>query len=104
MNAHKVSVSIIGVTGYTGSELFRIFIQHPGVNIKYLTSRRHKRTPVAEVFPRLAHIDDLFITDTDYSIVASESDVVFLCLPHMASQQVVGEFLVLRPTPFDTKA
>lgn len=89
----RVKISIIGAAGYTGSELLRLALHHPHVEIAYLTSRQHKKTPVAEVFPRLHHRDDVFITNTDYDTVAAGSDVVFLCLPHVASQEVSHHFL-----------
>lgn len=89
----KIKVSIIGATGYTGSELLRLFLHHPAVEIAYLTSRQHDKKPVKELFPRLSHIDDLFVTKTPYETVANDSDVVFLCLPHVASQEVIETFL-----------
>ncbi len=89
----RIKVSIIGAAGYTGSELLRLFLHHPSVEIAYLTSRQHEKTPVAEVFPRLNHIKDMFITNTPYETVAEDSDAVFLCLPHVASQEVIEQFL-----------
>ena len=89
----RIKASIIGVTGFTGTELLRILLQHPGVEIVSLISRQHEGTPLGELFPRLAHIDCLTITNDDYSQVAENSDVVFLCLPHMVSQSVVPEML-----------
>lgn len=89
----KIKVSIVGATGYTGSELLRLFLHHPQVEVAYLTSRQHEKTPVAAVFPRLSHVSDMYITNTDYALLAEESDVVFLCLPHVASQEVIEQFL-----------
>lgn len=89
----SIKVSVIGATGYTGSELLRLFLGHDGVEIAYLTSRQHEKTPVGDVFARLQHLDDLFITNTDYNTVAEESDIVFLCLPHVASQEVIDQFM-----------
>lgn len=88
-----VNVSIVGVTGYTGMELLRCLLQHPSVRIKYLVSRQHEGTKLGTLFPRLSHIDGLTITNTDYATVAKESDVVFLCLPHKAAQEVAPAFL-----------
>ncbi len=88
----KIKVSIIGVTGYTGSELLRVLIAHPHVEFAYLTSRSHENTAIGQIYPRLSHLD-LKVTNPDYATVARGSDVVFLCLPHMASQEVIGEFL-----------
>ena len=88
-----IKISVIGATGYTGSEILRLALHHPGVEIAYLTSRQHEKTPVADIFPRLQHIDDVFVTNTPYARVAEESDVVFLCLPHVASQEVIDTFI-----------
>jgi N-acetyl-gamma-glutamyl-phosphate reductase len=88
----QIKVSIIGATGYTGSELLRLFLYHPHAEIAYLTSRQHEKVAVGEVFPRLQHVSGLFITNTEYDTVAAESDVVFLCLPHVASQEVIDQF------------
>ena len=90
----KIKVSINGVTGFTGMELLRCLLQHNHVELKYLVSRQHEGTPLATLFPRLAHIDgDYKITNTDHDTVANESDVVFLCLPHKAAQEVAPTFL-----------
>jgi len=89
----KIKVSIIGVTGYTGMELLRCLLQHNHVELKYLVSRQHEGTPLGTLFPRLTHIDAPNITNTDHETVARESDVVFLCLPHKAAQEVAPTFL-----------
>lgn len=89
----KIKVSIIGVTGYTGTELLRCLLQHDHVEIKHLVSRQHDGTPLSTLFPRLSHIEGLNVTNTAHETVANESDVVFLCLPHKAAQEVVPSFL-----------
>jgi len=89
----KIKVSIIGVTGYTGIELLRCLLQHDHVEIKHLVSRQHDGKPLSELFPRLSHIEGLTVSNTDHDTVANESDVVFLCLPHKAAQEVAPSFL-----------
>lgn len=91
--SNKIKVSIIGVTGYTGTELLRCLLQHPQVELKYLVSRQHEGTPLSHLFPRLSHIEGCTITNTDHDTVAQESDIVFLCLPHKAAQEVAPAFL-----------
>ncbi|MEM9469570.1 MAG: N-acetyl-gamma-glutamyl-phosphate reductase, partial [Pseudomonadota bacterium] len=91
--SHKIKVSIIGVTGYTGTELLRCLLQHTHIELKYLISRQHDGTPLSNLFPRLSHIEGPAITNTDHDIVAKESDVVFLCLPHKAAQEIAPTFL-----------
>lgn len=89
----KIKVSIIGVTGYTGMELLRCLLQHNHVELKYLVSRQHEGTDIGALFPRLKHVHAPKITNTDHETVAQESDVVFLCLPHKAAQDVAPTFL-----------
>ncbi len=86
---HKIKVSIVGITGYTGLELLRILIAHPNVEIEYLTSRQHSGAPIGNVYPHLAHLD-LRVSDTDHKTVAQDSDAVFLCLPHKTAQDAVA--------------
>lgn len=89
----KIKASIIGVTGFTGAELLRVLLPHPHVELKYLVSRQYEAEPLSNLFPRLQGTNDLVVTNTDHETVAKDSDVVFLCLPHVASQEVAETFL-----------
>ena len=89
MSIPKIKVSIVSVTGFTGTELLRVLLQHPDVEITSLISRQHEGTEIGDLFPRLSHIRGLKVTNEDIESVAEKSDVVFLCLPHMISQNIV---------------
>ncbi len=82
-------VSIIGITGYTGLELLRMLNAHPNVSISHVTSRQHENTPIGDVYPHLAHMD-ITVSNPDLDIIAQDSDVVFLCLPHKTAQDTVA--------------
>lgn len=58
-----LKVGIIGGTGYTGSELLRILLRHPGVEVTAITSRAEAGQPVAGLFPNLRGATDLCFTD-----------------------------------------
>ena len=88
----NIKASIIGVTGFTGAELLRILIAHPHADLTYLVSRQYETEPLENIFPRLQGTG-LKVTNTDHATVAKDSDVVFLCLPHVASQEVIDTFL-----------
>ena len=47
----KIKVSIVGVTGYTGMELFRCLLQHNHVELKYLVSRQHEGYKAGRTLP-----------------------------------------------------
>ncbi len=85
-----INASIIGVTGYTGIELVRVLQAHPLVKIKHLVSRQDQACNIGEVISHLKGSGHT-IENVPYDIVARDSDVVFLALPHTASQEVVKE-------------
>jgi len=74
-------VAIVGATGYTGAELLRLLVGHPGVEVACVTSRRAAGRPVAEVFPSLRGHVDLVYTEPDGAPLA-EMDLVFFATPN----------------------
>lgn len=91
----KITVSIIGASGYTGIELLKILVNHPNVKIKYLTSGSLNGQKISEVYPHLAGICDIMLTNMDYAEVAKKSDVVFLATPNFEAQKIVPQIIDL---------
>lgn len=89
----KKSVGIIGANGYTGSELVRLLAFHPNIELKFLFSRSNSGVKISELYPDLDSICDLVLTNE-----ISETDILFLCLPHKESQNWLNE----NPVPDDT--
>src|SRR5699024_1362762 len=83
-----IKVSIIGATGYTGSELLRYLIPHQDVELIHLTSHSHAGTLVTSYSPFLAGSIDLIFTELKPVTVVTDSDVVFICLPHGHSMEL----------------
>ena len=50
----KVTVAVIGASGYSGLELVRLLSQHPQVKITAVTSERYASQPMEQLFPSLA--------------------------------------------------
>lgn len=90
MSITKIRASIVGITGYTGVELLRILLAHPHVRIAQLAARVEQETRIGEIFPHLAHLPHI-ITPCPTDILIANSDVVFICLPHKAAQDIVAE-------------
>ncbi|PAV06944.1 N-acetyl-gamma-glutamyl-phosphate reductase [Methanosphaera cuniculi] len=86
----KIDVAIIGASGYTGGELMRLLINHPNVNIKYVTSRKNKGEDVSNLHPNLEDVDLKFSNPNPEDI---DADVVFSALPHGASMKLVPQYL-----------
>lgn len=86
-----IKVSIIGATGYTGSELVRILYHHPEVELMSLTTRSYVGMPLSEVYPHLFKYNHLTCEKADLAKIFDISDLVFIALPHGHSMSVAQE-------------
>ncbi len=86
-------VGIIGASGYTGAELLRLAAGHPELEVALATGDTQAGTAVAELYPSLAAAyPTLAFTRYDAAACAG-LDLVFLGLPHGASQAIVPELI-----------
>lgn len=77
----KIPVAIIGGSGYSGEELLRILLNHPGVELTAITSRENAGKKVGDFFPRYAECNLKFIMP-EVDEIAKLAKVVFLALPN----------------------
>jgi N-acetyl-gamma-glutamyl-phosphate reductase len=91
----KINATVIGASGYTGGELVRLLIHHPGINLLCAVSQSQKGNRISEVFSDLAGETDLLFSEK----ADENSDVVFLCLQHGES----AKFLMKNPGMFKNK-
>ena len=86
-----VTVGIIGASGYTGAELLRLCAQHPDFEVVLATGDSQAGVPVADLYPSLAAAyPGLRFEAVDLDRAAG-LDLVFLGLPHGASQGLVPD-------------
>jgi N-acetyl-gamma-glutamyl-phosphate reductase len=84
-------VGIIGASGYTGAELLRLCAMHPELDVALATGDTQAGTRAADLYPSLAAAyPDLVYAPYDAASCAG-LDLVFLGLPHGASQAIVPE-------------
>ena len=82
-----IKVGIIGGAGYTGGELIRLLIHHPGVSVSFIHSRSNADKPVHSV-----HQDLLGDTNLKFSGELNDDvEVIFLCLGHGESKKFLTE-------------
>jgi N-acetyl-gamma-glutamyl-phosphate reductase len=74
----KINVGIIGGAGYTGGELIRLLINHPGVRVSYIHSRSNAGKPVASVHHDLVGDTELIFSGQ----LLNDVEVIFLCVGH----------------------
>jgi N-acetyl-gamma-glutamyl-phosphate reductase len=87
----KKQIGIIGATGYTGSELVRILINHPEVDLALITSESRAGEKFSDVHPFFTGIADHELMPAD-KVDDYELDLVFLALPHGVSMEFVKRF------------
>lgn len=86
-------VGIIGASGYTGAELLRLLATHPGFEVAFATGDSQAGNTVASLYPSLAAAyPSLEFERWDQSLL-DQVDLVFLGLPHGASQSIVPSLL-----------
>lgn len=83
----KIKAGIIGGAGYTGGELIRLLLNHPGVETSFIHSRSNAGESVHTV-----HQDLIGDTDLKFTGELSEDiDILFLCLGHGESKKFLTE-------------
>lgn len=80
-------IGIINITSYSGLELLRILKMHPEVEITQVTGRSMAGEKLSNVFN--FYNGDLVIQDE----LKDSVDLIFSCLPHKASAEVIGKFV-----------
>jgi N-acetyl-gamma-glutamyl-phosphate reductase len=85
--ATKVKAGIIGGAGYTGGELIRLLLHHPGTIVSFIHSRSNAGQPVYTVHQDLLGETGLLFTGE----LSTDIDVLFLCLGHGESKKFLAE-------------
>lgn len=96
--ARQVKIGVLGASGYTGSELVRMLLRHPRVEIALLTADRRAGQEMREVFPQFAPFDLpklVSIEGIDWASLGL--DLVFCALPHATTQKVIKALLAKAP-------
>ena len=89
--SRTIKTGIIGGAGFTGGELIRLLINHPGVEIAFIHSRSNAGMPVHFVHQDLLGETELKFTDDSTPLVTGGIDVLFLCLGHGESKKFLSE-------------
>ncbi|MFN2412143.1 MAG: N-acetyl-gamma-glutamyl-phosphate reductase, partial [Pyrinomonadaceae bacterium] len=86
----KIRAAIVGGSGYGGSELLRILLFHPYVEVTLTTANEHVGKQVASVHQNLRGLTGLVFDNapTDYAEF-TETDVVFFALPHGEAMKAI---------------
>jgi N-acetyl-gamma-glutamyl-phosphate reductase len=90
-----ISIAILGASGYTGEELVRICVRHPGMKVKAVTSRQWKGKTLEETLGIRGPAGEMKFQDLTAAEVAKKAEVIFLALPHGVSAEIGEELRAL---------
>jgi N-acetyl-gamma-glutamyl-phosphate reductase len=89
------SIAVIGVTGYTGFELARLLLRHPGISKPtfYVRDPNGHRC-LSQIFPQLRGWGEASLRPLSLdSIAASDAGAAFLATPHDVSVELAPQLL-----------
>src|SRR5689334_19957932 len=88
----RIRAGIFGGSGYGGSELLRILLFHPNVEIAFATANEQAEKGVSDIHRNLLGLTDLRFQKTpdDLSHLA-DIDVAFFALPHGQAMGVIPQ-------------
>lgn len=93
---NRIKTAIVGASGYTGMELLRLLLVHPGVDLVAATSRAEVGKSLGQVFPRFQNAPgaelNFILPDPDL-IHATGAEVAFLALPHGVAAEIARALL-----------
>lgn len=83
----QVKAGIVGGAGYTGGEMIRLLINHPGVELSFVHSTSNAGNAVSKVHADLVGETGILFTDT----LQDDIDVLFLCVGHGDAKKFLAE-------------
>lgn len=92
MSSDILRCGIVGLSGYTGKEVFRLLLGHAQVRVTYVAAA-NTTGPVAGIWPEFLNRTTLVCEKFTVKDAARHCDIVFLALPHTESMKVAGQLL-----------
>jgi len=97
----RLTVAIVGASGYAGGEFLRLALGHPFLEVTQATSERYAGQPVHFVHPNLRQAAKLKFCSLEE---LQEADLLVLALPHQESAKRFDAFAALAPRLIDLAA
>lgn len=96
MTSKTFTVGIVGARGHTGSELIKLIVAHPQLQLAFVSSRELDGQPVSEhnaAYAGALHFENL---DAD-AVAAKGADAVILALPNDKAEPFVAALEAVAP-------
>jgi len=86
-------IAVIGATGYVGTEIIRLLVQHPNIEISAVVSKSFTGQSLSEIYPNFKNLFDKTLMDMDLDLLCEKADIFITALPHDASRDIIPELI-----------
>jgi len=100
----KITVGIIGATGYAGAELVRLLSSHPHVTLTVLTSRQYAGVRFETVYPAMQGRTSLVCEALSMERLEEACQVIIMALPHKVPMRIIPELIAKGKKVIDLSA
>jgi len=101
---HMIKAGVIGGTGYAGQELVRLLLDHPDVDISFISSSSSYGRDYSELYMNYFHRMNIQCIETPSDIMDQDIDVLFIALPHGHSSTMLSKKILNRMKVIDLGA
>ncbi|MBV1756750.1 MAG: N-acetyl-gamma-glutamyl-phosphate reductase [Dethiosulfatibacter sp.] len=99
-----IKAGIIGGTGYAGQELVRLLLEHPDVDISFISSSSNFGRDYLELYMNYYHRMNIECIETPTNIIDFDIDVLFIALPHGHSSNLLSKEILEKMRVIDLGA
>jgi len=85
-----MKTAIVGASGYAGTELLRLLLEHPKFEVSVITAHSNAGELISSVAPQLAKLGDRRFEKFAFAKV-NTCELVFLALPHGESAALIAQ-------------
>jgi N-acetyl-gamma-glutamyl-phosphate reductase len=85
-----MKTAIVGASGYAGTELLRLLLEHPKFEVSVITAHSNAGELISSVAPQLSKLGDRRFEKFDLGKV-NACEIVFLALPHGESAALIAQ-------------
>ncbi len=90
-----MKTAIVGASGYAGTELLRLLLEHPKFEVSVITAHSNAGELISSVAPQLVKLGDRRFEKFDLAKV-NACEIVFLALPHGESAALISSPVSVR--------
>jgi len=101
---NKIRTGIVGVSGYGGGELARLLVQHPHLDLNYVTSATYAGKPLGAALPGFVGHSPLVCEVFDLQDAIDRCDLIFLAGEYGLAMKSAGPLIAAGKKVIDISA